>query len=168
MDGKDGKNKLMLMIIILLLVVTMGTIGGVSWYALNRLNQPPEDFVPEVPQVPELRLDELSVFTIGNITRNLRNPNPTTTRGHVMVINVSLQIDSSRDTDDALLELLETHIDLVRDIINSIVGNYTFEELNQPMAEDILREEILVRVSEEFQTSLIVRVNFANWQIGSI
>ncbi|MCL2702301.1 MAG: flagellar basal body-associated FliL family protein [Defluviitaleaceae bacterium] len=159
MDG-SGKNKIMMIVIILLLVLLLGTIAGISWYVIGVLNKEPEDIQVTPPAAVDIRLEELVTFSTGRTTRNLLNTG--TGRGWFLQIDVSFEIDGSRDREGALIKLMTDKIDMVKSLLNDIIGNWTYEDLNSVNGEERLREQILEVISDAFQTTLIVRVNTPN------
>jgi flagellar basal body-associated protein FliL len=132
-------------------------VGHASPAYVNPVELPP--VTP--PPVTTAALDDIVTFSVGStITRNLSNTG--SGRGWYLQVDVSFEIDGKRDPDNILYNFMDERIDSVRDIINTTIGKYTYDDLLAVNGEDRLREDILQAVSDEFQTDLILRVNFQN------
>ena len=152
------KNKIMMVVIILLLVLLLGTIVGISWYVLTEMRKDPIDGEITPAPVVEVKLDELVTFSAGEVRRNLL---PQGTRNWLMVATYSFEIDKTRDKNGEFVALLNNKLDMVRDIINTLVGNTTYEDVSALNGTERLKEQILEEVSEAFQTNLIMKVNLS-------
>jgi flagellar basal body-associated protein FliL len=162
MEG-SGKNKIMMIVIILLLVLLLATIAGISWYVITELNKEPSEQPPVTPPpVVVTTLADQVTYSVGStITRNLLNLG--SGRGWYLQVDVSFEIDGLRDPDGVLYNLLDEKIDLVRDILNEVIGKYSYEDLQRTAnGEDSLKQDILQAVSDAFETNILLKVNFAN------
>lgn len=157
----DGKNKLMMVIIIALLVILLGTIVAVSFFMLNEMRREPSDEIPTPPPPQVVTLRELDTFNAGDITRNLRLDPGTPGRGWVLQGTFSFEVNVQDDAGAELMNLLHEKIDVVRDILNTVVGNFSHGEITDVNGVDRLREEILDLMSETFQTNRIHQVNIS-------
>jgi flagellar basal body-associated protein FliL len=151
------KNKLMLIIIIVLLVIMLGVIGALVFFLLGDDDQD-EDIQINPVVVVGPALSEQVTFPIGNnMVRNLRNPG--SGKGWYLQFTMSVEIDGRRDTEGALVALMTEKIDLARDVVNRVIGNFTYEELRDVNGEERMAERVLEALSDAFHTNLILRVN---------
>ena len=161
MDG-SGKNRLMMIIIIALLVVMLGVIGALVLYLRGVLNDDPEpeDIILPPAVIVDPTLHELVTFSAGAFTRNLRNLG--SGAGWYIQMNVSVEIDSRRDPENELFDLMTEKLDLARDVINRVTGQFTYDDLREVNGEERLAERLQEALSDTFQTNLIVKVNIPN------
>lgn len=152
------KNKLMMIVIIVLLVVLLGTIVGISFYVLNVMQNPEETEITP-PPVKEVQWEDLTTFSVGEITRNLL---PEDDKNHILKATYSFEINTTDDTEGLFMATLNNKIDMVRSIINSVVGNITYTEVRSVNGMDRLKEQILEKVRETFQTNLIWDMNISS------
>jgi len=155
---------MLLVIIILLLIIVLGTVGGVSWWMLGNMNREPEEIVITPPPNNVLDIREWETFSAGEIQCNLLRDG---TRNYLAMGTFSLEVNTKDDTE-GLMRLLESKRDVVRDIINTVLRNTTYEELSSPNGADRVKEQILNLVCEAFQTNRIVQVNIASLRYQQI
>ncbi len=81
---------------------------------------------------------------------------------HYAIMNVSISFnkeDSDYADKKALVEGREA---LLQEIISSTFLNYTFEEVKTADGQEKIRDEMLEKIQELFDTDCIVAVNFSN------
>lgn len=155
-----GKNKTGIILIIVLLVVLLVLIG-VGFTLLYKNINKPSSTDPNVAVVQEeLPISDIVNFSAGTpITTNLMQGEDASS--HVIKVGVSLGINQSKDVAkeaEELILLLTSKNEVVKDIIIGICRSKTFEELNRSDVSSILKEEMLVKFKETFNTELIVDV----------
>ncbi|WP_250278427.1 flagellar basal body-associated FliL family protein [[Clostridium] colinum] len=155
-----GKNKVGMILIIVLLVIllVLFAVGfGFLYKAMNKANQGDE---ANVVVQQELKIEDITNFPIGDpiVTNLLEGPDKKT---HVIKINVSLGINTSKDTAkdaEKLIPTLEAQKPVIKDTVIGICRSKTYEELNMTDARVVLKNEILLKLQEIFSTDLIVDV----------
>lgn len=150
------KNKVMLIAIIALLVVLIGIIVTAVIMLpgmIKKSEQPAETVV-------ESTVDhaDISLITIEDaIKTNLKTG--TDDENHVIQAKFSVGVDmSDKDNSQSVYDILTANTVVIQDVILNTVRNKTYEDLQKADAQEILREEILTRLQEEFNSNLIIRV----------
>lgn len=155
------KNKVMMISIIGLLVVLLGTIVGLGIFTINSLKKSEEPNVKteESTERKLLKKDELTVIELKEpINTNL----PVGEDGkdtHVVRLNLSLAVNNTvKKESDSTIAIISGKEIIVRDLVLDILKRKTYEEIKKPDAREILKEEILQSLKDEFDTDLIVAV----------
>lgn len=156
-----GKNKVGMILIIVLLVALL-ILFGVGFFLLYTTMQKGNK-VEEVPVVVEEKLDrnDIIIFPIGDeaiVTNLLEGPDG---KKHVIKIKVNLGINASKKNKkeaDALIATLTAQTVFLQDTVLGICRNKTFEELKRNDAQALLANEILLKLSDAFNTKLIAEV----------
>lgn len=149
------KNKVMMISIIVLLVILLITIGVGFFLTFKNLNNgaAPQEEVKEVVKQEDIQLvtyDE-SIYT------NLRTGDDN--KDHVIRVGFSLGIDiSDKKESEAFITSLSDKTPIIKDVIIGVLRNKTYEELQRSDAQAVLREEILEKLQQEFDSNLIVTV----------
>lgn len=151
------KNKIMMLSIIILLVVLLATIAAGFFITLKKINQEPSaegQVQTEAPASPE----EIILFDVADsIYTNLKKGDDG--KEHIIKLGVSLGIDNTdKKKGEPYKTELEAKIPMIKDTVIGILRNKTYDELQQADAQNILREEILERLQQDFNTNLIVNV----------
>lgn len=151
------KNKIMMIVIISLLLVLIGTIVGLSVYAMRFLNKEAEE-IPENTESVTVEQSEIQLITLPDpISTNLAKGNDT--KEHVIRLKVSVAVNMSEKKESpVLLQLLTDRTIVIQDVIIGVLRNKTYEELSATNTQEILREEILTKLQQEFNTNLISTV----------
>lgn len=148
------KNKAMMIAIIILLVVLLVTIGVgffITFKNLDKSSAPKDEKPTAVDQ------NNISLVTADEIITNLRVGADEKT--HTIKVKISLGIDTSdkKNSEEFITMLGEKDL-VVSDVILGVLRNKTYEELNKGDAQEILRDEILGKLQQQFNTNLIVTV----------
>lgn len=156
------KNKIGIILIIVLLVALL-ILFGVGFYLLYSTMQKGNNTEEIAPIVVEEKLDrkDIAIFPIGEsaiITNLLEGPDG---KKHVIKVKVNLGINSSKDNKkeaDELIATLTAQSVFLEDTILGICRNKTYEELKRNDAQELLADEIHLKLSEAFDTKLIAEV----------
>ena len=97
------------------------------------------------------------------VATNLRVGN--SGRSHLASVSFSIGIDNTRGDSEEIITLMTEKEAMVRDICLSTMRSMTYEELNRDDGMDVLREEILNRMRDEFRSNLIVSVTISDWYL---
>lgn len=155
-----GKNKIGMILIIVLLVslLILFAVGFTFLYkAMNKAN---EGGGNNIIVQQELSMEDIKNFSIGDpiVTNLLKGQDK---KDHVVKIDVSLGINTSKDTSkesEELIATLEEQKPVIKDIIIGVCRSKTYEELNVTDARVVFKDEILLKLQETFDTNLIVDV----------
>lgn len=155
-----GKNKIGMILIIVLLVslLILFAVGFTFLYkAMNKAN---EGGGNNIIVQQELSMEDIKNFSIGDpiVTNLLKGQDK---KDHVVKIDVSLGINTSKDTAkeaEELIATLEEQKPVIKDIIIGVCRSKTYEELNVTDARVVFKDEILLKLQETFATNLIVDV----------
>lgn len=79
---------------------------------------------------------------------------------HYLVAAISLSLNKDSDVYNDSDFDISTKDNIIRDKINSIIGQYTMEEYNQN--KDAIQEEILTELQDMLGADYVVGVNFAS------
>lgn len=163
------KGKLMMIIIIALLVLLLGTIGAVSFIVFSRLGQmnagsetPNEASASaEVVETPLKAADIKTVPLTSPITTNLLKGQDG--NEHLIRVDISLGVNNTdKKLSPTTIQMFIDKEPIVRDICNTIIRNTTYEEILSSDGEEALKETIRTKLSEEFDTNLLVAIYFQN------
>lgn len=157
-----GKNKTGVILIVVLLValLVLFIFGFFALYkALNKANSDEPNASVVLSQ--EVPIEDITNFAVKEepiITNLLKGPDK---KEHIIKFNVSLGINTSKKVKKEatkLLTTLETQKLVIEDIIIGVCLSKTYEELSDNNARTILKDEILAKVQQAFNTNLIVDV----------
>lgn len=150
------KSKLMMIAIIVLLVILLVTIGVGFFLTFKHLGNNSVETVEENKEPVKQENIELISYD-DSIYTNLRTGDDN--KDHVIRLGFSLGVDvTDKKESDAFKTALADKTPVVKDVIIGVLRNKTFEELQKSDAQAILREEILEKLQQEFDTNLIVTV----------
>jgi len=156
-EGK-GKKKLLLIICIGLLVVAAGG-GGAAWYFLKSKPVPedsknPGDQVP-VPQLeqsaeigPMVDIDEFIVNIISSDT------------AHYVKASLTVEL-----TNENAKTEVENRMPQMRDTILMLIGNKTYEELQDLQGKKQLKAELMSNINSFLQTGKVRSIFFTNFVV---
>lgn len=154
-----AKNKIGMILIIVLLVVLLLTIGIGFFFIFKNLNTD-QTQVTNVVQEEKIDINDIYLFELeDSIYTNLMLGEDN--KEHVIKLSVNLGIDySGKKTkeSDTLVATLTEKIPVIKDNIIGVLRNKTYEELRRVDTQAVLKEEILLKLREEFSTDLIVKV----------
>jgi len=152
------KNKKLMIVIIILLVVLLGIVVSVSVVAYNMVNNSTDK-----PVVIE---NVSSIDIMKTITVNLDEPMTinllpdTDGTSHAINMKVAIAIDTANKKDAELIEKIQGSQAIIKDAVNYVVSNKTVEQVKGNANQDILKEEILLRLQDEFKTNIIYSIYF--------
>ncbi|MDE6182723.1 MAG: flagellar basal body-associated FliL family protein [Eubacteriales bacterium] len=156
------KNKVGIILIIVLLIALLISFVVGFFLLLNTMKK--GDSTAELtPIVVEEKVDrkDIAIFPIGEsaiITNLLEGPDG---KKHVIKVKVNLGINASKDNKkeaDELIQTLTAQTFFLEDTILGICRNKTYEELKRNDAQELLADEIHLKLSEAFDTKLIEEV----------
>lgn len=150
------KNKVMLIAIIALLVILIGIIIAAVIMLPGMIRDKDKPAETEIETTVEH--SNISLITIEDpIKTNLKTG--LDDEPHVIQAKFSVGVDmSDKEKSQKLYDMLTEKTVVIQDVILNSVRNKTFEDLQKADAQEILREEILTRLQEEFSSNLIIRV----------
>lgn len=95
-----------------------------------------------------------------DITANLQN-STNDTQGHYALVNASLSINKKSEDYATLQPMLEPNVNAIREIITEECSKYTKDTILENKVK--IKEEILKRLQEKFQSDFIVEVSFGKF-----
>lgn len=144
------KNKVMIIVIIALLVVLLVAIVGVTIYVIKTIKIEDEEKVLKQEDIQVVQVSD-SMYT------NLRKGEDG--EEHVIKIKVSVGIDVTDSKEGTkLIEMLAAKEVVTKDVIVGILLDKTFEDMKKTDAREILKNEILTKLQETFNSNLIVQI----------
>ena len=167
------KRNLLSIIILALLVVNI-VLTAIMMISVSSASRKTAQLVSDISAVIGLEIDGLPTSerdtavsmadtAVYNISTELTIPLKTGEDGtaHYAVGNVSLSMDTTNDGyasyGDA--ENMASKEGLIKDIIFSVMGNYTLDEVRA--STDTVRAEILSRIQELFGSDFIYAISFS-------
>ena len=166
------KNKVMMIVIVVLLVLLLGLLGVGFVYVGNLLKNTQ---MAEGSQggnsnnwsmnASQLDPKEIYLFALEKpVATNLKKGADGSS--HSASVSFSVGIDNTRkkDSDEAIALIIEKEA-MVRDICLSTMRSMTHEELSREDGMDILRNEVLNKLRDEFHSNLIVSVSISDWYL---
>jgi len=160
-DGEAGgkkKKKLLIIIIAAVLVLAIG--GGVATFFLLKKDEPPPEEknpaqdvpVPELEQAPEIgpmvNIEEFIVNIISSDTPHY--------------VKASLTVELSNEQVKAEVE---QRMPQMRDAVLLLIGNKTFEELQDLQGKKQLKAELLSKINSFLRTGKVKSVYFTNFVV---
>ena len=152
------KNKPLMIIIIALLVILLGTVAFALFYFLNLTDQFTNETGKTFESGVRLTVDQIEPVTLSSpISTNLLSTDDGVKR--YVKINLSIGVNNTdKKESPKILESLRNNEMITRDIVLSILGGQTFEELSLIEGQELLKDNIKTRLQEEYNTNLIVQV----------
>jgi flagellar basal body-associated protein FliL len=161
------KSKLMMIIIMALLVLLLGTVGGVSFYVMNMIRNQPSlaDAGSAAQQVARnLSIDEMETISLGDTMLTNLARSEGSRQNHYLRASGFIAYDATdRKEAEALAARINENIQFARSIALACIWGSTYEELSETDGPAILADRIRIRLQEEFESNLIVRVYFEDW-----
>ena len=159
------KNKLMMIIIIILLVVLLGAVAGVAFVLLNNMPAAPDSGTPGITEViddePRVLsiMDEASFDIEEPFKTNLLNEEDGS--GHVISIKISIGYDNSvPEEGQKCADMLSEKMVMIKDAMLSILHSTRLSDIDGNEGIDKLRETMLIRLQEMFDSNQIIKVYF--------
>ena len=152
------RNKGMIIVIIVLLVVLMAAAGlGVYFFVSSSDAQ--QDMEIGLPAT-HLHLSEEEIFDIdlnGPIRTNLAKSIDGSP--HFITIELSVGINNTAAKEsNAIIDLITEKEQVVRNVALTVIRKKTIQELERPDGLEILENDILAKLQEQFNSNLIIRV----------
>ena len=159
------KNKGMFAVIIALLLIVLGSVGGIGYYLISSpggLGGGEGGIL--VSASNRVGLDDLVEIVIPDpIVTNLATTEDGRT-GNMARVSLSIGIDNTDERRSRdIIRTVSDNENIVKDLVISVITQKTINDLNQANSREILRDEILKVLQEEFNTNLIVRVIIHEW-----
>lgn len=154
-----GKNKVGIMLIIALLMVLLLTITIGFFFIFKNLKTDATD-TANIVETQSIDVNDIYLFELTDpIYTNLMLGEDN--KEHVIKLSLNLGLDySGKKTkeSDALATTLSGKMPIIKDCIIEILRSKTYEELRRVDTQAVLKEEILLKLKEEFNTELIIKV----------
>lgn len=165
------KRNLLSIIILALLVVNI-VLSAIMMVSVASASRKTAALVADISAIIGLEIDGLPQSDVGNntvsmadtavynISEELTIPLKTGENGtnHYAVGNVSLSMNAKHEDYSTYSETMSDREGLIKDIIFSVIGNYTMEEAKAN--PDQIKAEILERVQELFGSDFIYSVSY--------
>ncbi len=159
-EEEGGGKKKKLIIIIVAGVLLLGVIGAAVWLLFLKPEPPPpeeEDPGRKVP-VPAIS-EENKVGPMVNIDEFVVNIISADTP-HYVKTSLTLEL-----TDEAVKIEVEERMPQIRDAILLLIGNKTYEELQDLEGKKQLKAELISRINSFLQTGTVKAVYFTNFVV---
>lgn len=163
------KSRLMMFVIIALLVILIGTVvGGIV--ILMRPAPDPEIWADPPEQLP-LPVQRRSFMDLIEVSLGERiNTNLATGldgRPAIVLTEVAVGVDGLADQAeiDAFMASFEARIAFARAVILDEFGKALYDDVNSVEGRAALAEVMTQALQEQFETNLIIRVFFSEWNL---
>ena len=159
------KSGVLLGIIILLLVALMGTTVGISLFTIRTINDLRGDypFIREGPR--DLRIDEMTTVRLPSQVTVVTSPCQTVNRQVQVEYAIRLDATQGRESD-TIEQRVNDHRDEINIRVLEIVQSYTLDVLVSTGKANVIAEQLLDWLQDQFQSNLIVGVSVAQWIIA--
>lgn len=108
-----------------------------------------------------IALENIESYTLAETqTINLKSD---TEEVRYVVAILTLQLDKSAEDYKAVYEKLNSMENIIWDDVRSIISNYTSTEASSSQGQEKIKEEILAKLQERFQSSVIYQVSFGKF-----
>lgn len=109
-------------------------------------------------QQAELSVSDISIQNLKDkLTINLKS---TDNESHFALLNVSLSLNTKHEDFTTLQPKIEENENAIEEIVTEEFGKYTKSEVNDN--KNAIKEQVLIRVQELFQSDFIINVSFGN------
>ena len=155
---KLGKNKIVMIVIIALLLILLSAIVFLTVYTLSSMNKQNQELETPDPQTIILTPEQIEPMSLSDtINTNLLVEDDG--KDHVIRLSVSLGVNfSDKKAGQAYLDMLTTKEPIIRDIIIGVVRKKTYSNLRKESGQEELKSELLERLQNEFQSTMIYSV----------
>ncbi len=158
-EEKEGgsKKKLFIIIGIVVLVLLIGG-GGAAWFFLKKDPAPPQ---PENPaqQVPVPDLEQTTIGPMVNIEEFIVN---IISGDSAHYVKASLTVEL---TNENVQIEVENRMPQMRDAILLLIGNKTYEELQDLQGKKQLKAELMSKINSFLQTGKVKSIYFTNFVV---
>lgn len=89
-----------------------------------------------------------------DLTINLKNA-PNDSKNHYALVSVSLSMNTKAENYKTLQPAVETNLSVLKEIISDEIKNYTMQEINEADTKNKIKEDILIKIQEYFNSDFI-------------
>ncbi|MBQ8085448.1 MAG: flagellar basal body-associated FliL family protein [Lachnospiraceae bacterium] len=82
---------------------------------------------------------------------------------HALQYGITINLDSTAGDYQKVLETLQASTSLIYDMTRDIIANYTYDQVIDVEVQRQIKEQILQKLKETFNTECIYSVSFYNW-----
>lgn len=104
----------------------------------------------------EIPLSDIEIYDIEELTINLKKE-PNDARNHYILVKIALSINKKHPDYSKLSPKLETHQSYITEIIIEEFSEFTASNIMDNI--EIIKEQILVRVQEKFDSNFVVDIS---------
>jgi flagellar basal body-associated protein FliL len=153
------------------LVVLIGVVGSAMFFGYQYLKpmsagegSSTQNAAPESNEA--LKLNEIDKVPLSSeITTNLMPGNDGAE--HYVKVQLTIGVNNTdKKESPEIVESLTANESITRDIVLSILHNHTYEELRAPEGQELLKDNIKIRLREEYDTHLIYQVYISDLVLG--
>ncbi len=156
---EGGKSK-KLIIIIVAAVVLLAGIGAAVYFLVLKKEPPPEDQTPEqVKMVEPAAEEEADIGPMLNIDEFIVNIISQDTN-HYVKASMTLEL-----SNDKVLEEAQQRMPQIRDAILLLVGNKTFEELQDLQGKKQLKAELKSKINSFLKTGRVKNIYLTDFVV---
>lgn len=159
-EQESGGGKKKLIIIIAAAVLLLAVAGGAAFFFLGGDDPPPEEQENPADKVPVPSLDDTA--TIGpmvNIEEFIVNI-ISADAPHYVKASLSLELNNQDAQPEA-----EQRMPQIRDAVLLLIGNKTYEELQDLQGKKQLKAELKSRINSFFKTGSVKAIYFTNFVV---
>lgn len=114
---------------------------------------------------PQVAVEDIATFTSSeNMTVKLKDDGSTNADGSKKVryaqVGITISMDSSSKDYDSINALITSSEGLVNDVVMTVIGGYTADELDLQETKDAIKKEILEQLRTKFGSDCIYSVDF--------
>ena len=161
------KSRLMMIVIIALLVILIGTVVGTTLFLLSRTDADPDIFaqVPDAVHTPQrIGLQDLVEVPLGERFHTNLALGPDGRFGMVVAeVVVGMDGQAAPEELEPFINIFNNRIGMARAVVIQEFGNAHFDDINSPEGQMALAESMTRALQEQFETNLILRVFFSDW-----
>lgn len=111
---------------------------------------------------PSVSLEDLASYSPEDtILVSLKNDGSGTS--HYVQLGISLTLDSSSKDYKTVNEKLPTMSGQIQSDVTEVVQSYTYQEVSDPDIQATIKEEVLKKLQDRFQTECIYSVDFSSF-----
>lgn len=106
----------------------------------------------------QIAVSDIQIYDIKDkLTINLKKKN---SNKHWAIVYVSLSVNKKHKDTEKLYPIISDHENRIKEIITEEFARYTTDEVNDK--KETIREQILKRIQEHFNSDFIINVSFGN------
>ncbi|MGL4344519.1 MAG: flagellar basal body-associated FliL family protein [Cellulosilyticaceae bacterium] len=152
----DNKFKIFVIVALIVLAVVAGTSTFMAISVMNKTSQQPQEGQTKEVDSKNLELVNLAEAITANILDEANNP-------HVVRIVVALEVDSKSKEYKKFNEAFAAQQIKIRDGIIAILRQQTYEMMIRQDAQEKLGDEIVTKVNELLNTTVVQNVYFGDF-----